>query len=152
MRRRREFVATALLLLVVVMAGCRAGARQPAFDGQFEAVVLAEAPADLQAHYERMKAVPGLTVFQRGDQTYLMLLAGRVDQAGMRVEVLDVQKPDKGSKEVRLLAILRPGGGQEAYPHAVVVLDGAQGLTFKARLATTGEQVLELSGVPLVDR
>ena len=152
MRGRRELLALALvLLLVTAVAGCRAGARQPAFDGEFEAVVLSQAPADLQAHFERMKAVPGLTVLQRGDQTYLMLLAGRVDEPGMRVEVLDVQKPEKGSKEVRLLAILRPGG-QDDYPHAVLVLEGAQGLTFKARLATTGEQVLELSGVPLVDR
>lgn len=148
---RRVFAAALVLALVAMVAGCRVKAKQPAFTGEYQVVALSEAPADLRAHFERIKAVPGLTILEQDGQTYLMLTAGRMEEPGLRVEVLDVQKPDQGSTEVQLVAILRPGG-QDVYPAAVLVLEGAEGLTFKARLATQGERVLELSGVLLADQ
>ncbi|HYG60407.1 MAG TPA: hypothetical protein VD902_20240 [Symbiobacteriaceae bacterium] len=150
---RRNVMAMTLTLMLTLtlgalVAGCRATERRPQFTGDFQVAALAEAPNDLQAHFERTKALPGLTVLERDGRTYLMLMAGRMEEPGLKVEVLEVKKPQQGSNLAQLTAVLRPGGTGQ-YPYALLVLEGAEGLDFKARLATRGERVLELIGMPL---
>lgn len=153
MRKVGALGLVVVMALCFAIAGCRSSARPKEFTGEFQVVALQDAPAEIGAHYERMKAIPGLTVLEKGGNTYLLLAAGRVDQSGLAVEVLSVQVPAKGTRgPVRIIARLMPGGEPHVYPYTVLVLDGVSNLEFQARVATRSETVLDLTGLPLVER
>lgn len=141
-----------LLVALAMLAGCQAAQPEKRPVAEYQAVGLTEAPADLAAFYEQMKAVAGLYVLTRGDQTYLLLTGGKVEQPGMRVEVFDVQNQFGGSKQVRILAALRPGAGAGPYPFAVVQIPATKDATYIARLSQPDGQVVELTGMPINDR
>jgi hypothetical protein len=140
-----------VILLAAQLTGCKGSARDQAFTGQFHIISLAEAPAALQAHFEGARLLPGLAVLQQEGRTYLLLTAGRSEQPGLTVDVVDVQKPAKeGKREVQIIARLMPGRQpNDLYPATILVFDGTPDFAFKARLATRSESVLELSGLTL---
>jgi hypothetical protein len=150
MTARMTALAVAMMLSVQV-TGCQESAGDQAFSGQFQVVALADAPAPLQAAYDQAKLVPGMAVLKQDGRTYLLLTAGRSEQPGLTIDVLQVQKPaGSGQREVRIVARLMPGADRaEQYPHAVVVLDGTPDYQFRARVATRSETVLELTGLPV---
>lgn len=143
-----------LTLALIVVAGCWKVGRAPTFTGEYELSGLAEAPQTLQAHYDQMKAVPGLAVLQHGGKTYLLLMAGRVQQPGMGVEVLTVQVPAKGSRsrDVAVSARLWPTKGAEPshYPYTLLVFEGTPAYRFSAGLGTADGRV-ELPATVLTD-
>lgn len=151
MRTRGRLMVFGVLFLLAVAAGCQTtpgGTRS--FTGEYQQLTLADGPAHLQTYFDQSKAVPGLAVLQQDGSTYLLLTAGRADRPGLMVDVLAVQPPVKGSKEVQLIAVVRPGTGSEGvYPYALLELDGGAGLTFKARLTNGSESPRELQGIPL---
>lgn len=150
MRSRTQVAGLVLLLaLCAVLLGCRSTGQGQEFSGQFRYLSLEEAPAQIRTHYDRLKAVPGLAVMEQGSRTYLLLMAGRVEQPGLTVDVLELEKPAKRGDPVRLIARLMPGQATEQHPYAVLVLEGARGLSFQARLATRTEAVHDLKGIPL---
>lgn len=141
------------LLLALLVAGCRGSNQAGRFAGEFETLVLSEAPPVLQRHYEQQKAVPGLTVYESDGATYLLLRAGRVEQPGWEVHVLAVKPPAKGEKLVQVNAVVQElAGASGTYPYALLRLDDASGLTFRARLSNRSEVPLELPGIPLVEQ
>lgn len=155
----RNVTGVAILLLMLALSTAVAGCQKAKTGGgvppdDYRAVALAEAPATLKAYYERMKAVPGLVTFQQDGETYVLLMAGKVEEAGLAVEVVDVRRPPSGSGQpVRLMARLAESaaaGGR--YPYALLALVGAENERFVARLATRGETVEELQGLPLEER
>jgi hypothetical protein len=142
-----------LLAALVLLAGCQAAQPPKPPTTDYRVVPLTDAPADVRTYYEQMKAIPGLYVFARGGQTYLLLIGGKLDQQpGMRVEVFDVQTPFNGPREVRILAALRPGQGATQYPYAVIQMDTAPGLTYRARLSADNGLVTELPGMSIDDK
>lgn len=138
------------VLLGLILVACT-GRPAVTFTGQFERVNLTESPAAVQAAFANLKALPGLYVLREGDQTYLLLLAGRAEQPGLDVAVLSLQKTS--DTEVRLLAVVGKGEGSAAdYPHAVIRLRAPLNMRFKARLSANGGQVTELQGMEVTDR
>lgn len=135
-----KVAALVLIVALVLTAGCWRVGRAPKFTGEYQIADLAEAPEVLQAHYAQMKALPGLAVLQQDGKTYLLLMAGRMQQPGFGVDVLMVQVPEKESKsrEVTISARLWPGKGTEAapYPYTLLVFDGTPKYTFTAGLGT----------------
>jgi hypothetical protein len=144
----------AILLLLAVAAGCQPrGSGAQGFTGDFQQLALPDGPARLQAYYDQSKAAPGLTVLQQDGTTYLLLTAGRAERPGMVVDVLAVKPPVRGSQEVSITAVVRPGTGTEGmYPYVLLELDGGAGLTYRARLTNGSEIPRELQGIPLADQ
>lgn len=153
MRGAFRAVALALLCaLILFVGGCRAAGSRTTFTGQYEVIPLAEAPALLQLHAERVRAAPGLFVHQAGGDTYLLLLAGRMEAPGVQMEVIDFKPPVDRTAQARIIARLHLGPGEEEYPHLVLRLRDAAGLSFRLRLATLGDQVVELHSISVADR
>jgi hypothetical protein len=152
---RGTFHAVALALLcsfVLFVGGCKTAGSRAAFTGEYEVVPLAEAPALLQLHAERVRAAPGLFVYQSGGETYLLLLAGRIEAPGVQMEVIDFKPPVDRTAQARIIVRLHPGLGEEEYPHLVLRLRDAAGISFRARLATLGDQVIELHSIAVADQ
>ncbi|HYF91887.1 MAG TPA: hypothetical protein VD969_06550 [Symbiobacteriaceae bacterium] len=141
------------ILLSLLVTGCKGSGQAGTFTGDYEMLMLDEAPAVLQRHFERQKAVPGLTVYSADGQTYLLLRAGRAEEPELGVKVLAVKSPVKGTDEVQIVAMVEPFPGETgAFPYALLVLQGGAGLTYKARLSVRSEVPLELPGIPLAEQ
>lgn len=139
-----------LLVFCLTLAGCggqRAGA---AFTGTFTQVSVDEAPAVLQQVAAEVRGAPGLYVLNSGGVTYLLIMAGRTEEPGWSLQVLDMQLP--AGDEVRLLATLQPDPTGDQYPMAVIQFAETKGLKFKARLGMSDAPVLELRGVSVPGR
>jgi hypothetical protein len=142
-----------VLALCVALMGCqKPGARSGA--NEYEVLPLDEAPAAVQAYYERMKAIPGLISLTEGGQTYVLLLAGRQQIAGVAVEVVDVYWPPMGTRQpIKIVARVAPTTAvRDTDPHVLLVFPGTANGRFVARLAHLDERVEELRGLPLEDR
>lgn len=141
------------LLMALLAAGCGSSGPAGKFTGEFESLTLGEGPAVLQRHYEQQKAVPGLTVYREGRETYLLLRAGKVERPGLGVQVLSVKAPVKGERTVQVVAIVQDSPGENGtFPYALLRLDVGSDLQFKARLSNRTEVPLELPGIPLVEQ
>ena len=155
----RNVSGVAILLLMLVLSVAVAGCQKAKNGGggppdDYREVALTEAPVTLKAYYDRMKAVPGLVTFQQDGETFVLLTAGKVEQEGLVVAVVDVRRPPSGSGQpVRLMARLTESAMAEGlYPYALLAFVGAENERFVARLATRSETVEELQGLPLEER
>lgn len=150
MRWMARVVALGVLLSLLV-TGCKGAGKAGELTGEYQEVALRDAPSILQRHFEQQKAVPGLTVYVEGRQTYLLLRAGRVERPGLSVKILTVKPPVKGEKTAQVVAALQSDAGETGqYPYVLLLIQGGTDLTYKARLSTQSEVPLELPGIPLV--
>jgi hypothetical protein len=141
---RRIWQVGLALLVVLAAAGCQ-GASSSSL--RYEEIPLAEAPGQLQAKFQEMRAVPGLFVLENGGETYLLLTAGRSEVPGRVLELVDLRRMPNNPREVRLIASLRPESNAGDYVSLALRVQ-ASGLEYIARVPA-GEQVTELRGVPL---
>lgn len=146
-----RLLGAVLGLFAMLLAGCSRQPEAPAFTGEFRHVAIDGAPDQIRQAYDRMKGTPGLYVITADTQTYLLVCAGRTQDTGRGVEVLELKRVSPDSKEVRVLATVKRQAAGAAASCAAVEVEHAGNLTFKARLNAGEEGVLELRGVP-VDR
>lgn len=138
------------LLVCLAWAGCSPKRASVAFIGTFTQMKVSEAPAELQQVADEMKGAPGLYVLHSRGQSYLLIMAGRLDEPGWDLRVLDMQPPTGG--EVRVLATLQPDPTADNYPMTVIQFSEVKGLKFKARLGMGDAPVLELRETPVPRR
>lgn len=150
--RSRSKVAGLLLLclLLPVWVGCRGSAGRLEFDGRYELLQPQEVPERLMEQYEKARGVWGLYQLQRGRNHYLLLAAGRTEEAAV-IEIMQIQGPAEKNGDVRILARVRPGAGEEGYPFVVIRVEGARTLRFKARMALPDGQVAEVRSIRVLD-
>lgn len=155
----RNVTRMAVLLLMLALSTAVAGCQKASTGGggstdDYRQVALAEAPATLNAYYERMKAVPGLVTFQQDGETYVLLTAGKMEETGLTVAVVNVNRPARGSGQpVRIMARLEESGAAEGrYPYLLLAFAGTENVRFVARLAMRSETVEELQALPLEER
>lgn len=135
-----------LLASAVGLVGCGSPSGR-AFDGRYETLAVAEAPPGLKVAAENLKAAPGLYVFREGGETYLLLTVGRQTRAGLDLRVLSVQKAAPKDQEVRILAVLSTGKGEDPYPAVLLKLKAGKDVQFRGRV-TLGEEIVEYRGLP----
>lgn len=135
------------LLAVILACGVAAcaGERSQRFTGEFEPLEPAALPPAVQALHREVGRVAGLHVLEVEGESYLILCAGRRSEGGM-VEVLEMGRVSGDEKEVRVLAVLRPG--PDLYPCAFLRTDAPEGIRFKARLSVGSEEVEEWRAAP----
>lgn len=136
--------------LVVALTGCR-GSVPTDFVPTYERITLSDAPEAVQTAQARLRSVPGLYVLDQGQETYLLLLAGRVADQGGSVELVDLQGPVDRTNQARIIARLTPGSEEEAFPNLVLKVQRTDGVVYKVRLLTLTDQVLELNAIPIAE-
>lgn len=136
--------AVLAVVLACGVAAC-AGERSPRFSGEFDRIEPTEAPEVVQALHGEVGRLAGFHQLEVNGETYLLLCAGRRNEGG-RLEVLELGRPGGSDREVRVLAVLRPGS--EAYPCAFIRTETTEGISFKARLSIGSEDVQEWRAEP----
>lgn len=138
------------LLAVILACGVAAcaGKRSQRFTGEFERLEPVDLPSAVQALHREVGRVPGFHALEVDGETHLVLCAGRRSEGGS-VEVLEMGRPAGPDKEVRILAVLRPG--PDVYPCAFLRTDAPEGIRFKARLSIGAEDVEEWRATPAGD-
>jgi hypothetical protein len=139
---RRAALAMLGLILLALSGGCQEASRRGPPGERFSPMALSEAPAELRQWYDQMKAVPGLYVMNRGEETFLLLVAGWTEM-GQQLELVAVQ-PGPGADELRVLAVLRGDGSSAKYPYLLLRAEERLASRYRARVSTPSGDVLEL--------
>lgn len=117
----------------------------------FEVVGMEEAPPAVRQVHDRLHTAAGLYVVDDGAQTYLLLCAGRADEVGLGVQVLEIARAEPGG-QARILATLQAmPEAQTDYPCGLMQVEGNRDVKYLARLSTREQGVLEFTGITVTD-